>query len=467
MRKHIAVLCLLATSWNTQAMSIDEYMSIYKNKNALLRSSELSVEALEGKVDGAETELAPTFSFTYAKGKDESLPAQLGTIRRSETYQAGLAKRFFTGTSVQLNAQNFSFDNQGAPPMFGEYSTGLLGVTISQSLWKDFFGAGTRTRIERQKSVAQLEITSADLQRRSLLIQAESVFWDYVAAQEDLNLKKSNLDRAKKVQRWTARRFENGISERADDLNAKALVSIREMELLLAENEYKNVEIRFREALELGPQDKTPVALSNWKDTRPYIEELRSKKNIMKIETYLSLLEAKTKSLVADETVDSLRPDLSVFGTYNYTSYDVDRNEAWRQVGYPEYPQSVVGVNFIWTISNKSTSGLRSAAVIEAEAARIKAEKNKRDGLIAWNEFLRVYDIRAGQVKILEQVADLQKRRSDAEADRFSKGRTVTAQVVQAETDSAEAATNLLRAKIGLRKYEASSLLFVPSEIGL
>lgn len=52
MRKSLVTLCYIGITWNAQAMNIDEYMSIYKNKNALLRASELSVEALEGKSDG-------------------------------------------------------------------------------------------------------------------------------------------------------------------------------------------------------------------------------------------------------------------------------------------------------------------------------------------------------------------------------------------------------------------------------
>jgi hypothetical protein len=67
------------------------------------------------------------------------------------------------------------------------------------------------------------------------------------------------------------------------------------------------------------------------------------------------------------------------------------------------------------------------------------------------------------QTQILEQMAELQKNRSQAENERFAKGRTITAQVVSAETDSAEAESRALYARIGLRKYEAMSLLYMES----
>ena len=63
-------------------------------------------------------------------------------------------------------------------------------------------------------------------------------------------------------------------------------------------------------------------------------------------------------------------------------------------------------------------------------------------------------------VKTLEKIANYQRERAKAEQDKFSKGRTITASVVTAETDSAEAEVRFLKAKSGLRKLEASTLLF-------
>lgn len=452
---------LLAGTW-AQAMNIEEYMSIYKSKNTLLKSSEISIESAQSKMSASEIDLAPAFTLGYLKGDDKSLPNQLSPHRTTEQFTAGLGKKFMTGTSVQINAQNYSFVNENTQfPGFDRYSTGLLGVTVKQSLWKDFFGLGTRLKVERQKSTAQLEMTSVDLQRRGLLLEAESVFWDYVFAQENLKLKQANLERATKVQKWTARRLENGIGEKADDLNAKALVSLRQMELLMAQNEFKNAELKLRQSLELADQEKTPEVVANWNETRPYLNELKNKKNVIKIEAYLATLEAKTKALVSNETQDSLRPDLSVFGTYNYTSYDRNREQSINDMGRNTYPQSVVGVNLTWIIDNAAKNGLRDSVNQDALASKIKADKKISDGLKSWDEYLRIYQVNLNQAEILEQIASLQKNRSNAENERFSKGRTITANVVTAETDSAEAESRALLARVGLRKYEAMSLMYM------
>ena len=177
----------------SQALTIDEYIATAKAKNPLFRSYELSVEATQSKYDSSEIELAPLLTAGYLKSKDKSLPSSMATGEREmDQYSLGLAKKFFTGTSVKLEALNNDFKNQGPLiPSLDQFSTGSVGISISQSLWKDFLGAGTRNKIERQKAASQIEMTAAELQRRGFLIQLESDYWDYAVAIEDLKLKKS------------------------------------------------------------------------------------------------------------------------------------------------------------------------------------------------------------------------------------------------------------------------------------
>lgn len=457
----IASILMLVTI-QTQAMTIDDYMSLYKSKNSLLKANEMSAEATESKIDGAEIELAPIFTLGYLKNNDKSLPSQLSPNRSLEQYSVGLGKKFSTGTFLQLSGNSLGFENQNAAfSGFDKYSTGVLGVTVKQSLWRDSFGLGTRLKINRQKTAAELELTAADLQNRILIMDAEITFWDYVFSQEDLKLKKANLERAVKLQKWTSQRLSNGIGEKADDLNSKALVSLRQLQVLSAENELKNSENKLRQNLELGMTDKMPEISVTWKETRPYILDLKNKKNIIKIETYLTILEAKIKAMVSGEITDSLRPDLSIFGTYNYTSYNRDRKQSIDDISRPDFPQSTIGVNFTWAIDQFTGTDLRAAMVKENTAQNLKIDKKIKDNTISWSEYLRIYDTTLNQVKILEQISLLQKNRSDSENERFLKGRSITASVINAETDSAEAETNYLKAKVGLRKYEASSLMFM------
>jgi outer membrane protein TolC len=460
-KKLVVFGCAVVLGVNSYSLSIDEYMDRYKKNNNLYKASELTVEASQEKVESADLELSPLLTLDYLKNNDQSLPSQLGNERDLEQYGVGIAKKFSTGTQVKVEAKTYQFENATHLPDFDQYSTGLVGVSLRQSLWKDFFGFGTRTRIERTRKVSELEAQVAELEKKALLIEAEVLFWDYAFAKEDLKLKKENLKRAQRLFGWTDRRLSNGISDRADMLNAKSLVAIRELQIINAENDLKTYEVKMRQALDLKSDEALPVLNVNLDGERPYVRLLRNKKNIIKIDHYLSMLESEVKTLVSNETTDSLKPDLSVFGSYNTTSYNREYQKAVSDMTKSDYPQSTVGVNLTWMLGGASKSSLINAMEKEINSAELKALKKRADGLLAWDEFIRQYDVTLQQSKILDRIVEIQKTRLNAENDRFSKGRSITATVITAESESADSESNALKAKMGLRKFEASSQLYI------
>ncbi|MES2801254.1 MAG: TolC family protein [Bdellovibrionota bacterium] len=447
---------------DAQAISIDQYIGLAKEKNPLLKSYQYSLESADLKTKAAEIDLAPVLTFGYVSTNDNSRPSQLGTDREAEVYNLGIAKKFFTGTLVKLDAQTGEFHNTGVLiPGFDQYSTGSVGVTIQQSLWKDSFGHGTRTKISRLEKLAQVQKLANELQSRLALYDVESSYWDYSLAQEDYRLKKANLERAQKIDKWTANRVGNGISDRADLMNAKALMALREAQFIAAEEELKSQEAKLRDNLQLADNEPTPQINGDLGTARPYLINLIKMKNVEKIEARMASLEAEARSLIADETVDGLRPDLSVFGNYTTTSYDRDHNQAVSDMTKDDYPKNSVGVNFTWIFESGAKSATRDAARKDALASKLKADKKRSEGKVAWTDLVRKYDVLKSSVSTLEKVANYQRERAKAEQDKLSKGRTVTANVVLAETDAAEAEINLLRTRSSLRKLEASSLFFI------
>lgn len=447
---------------DAQALTIDEYIVLAKEKNPLLKSYQQSVESAELKTKAAEIDLAPVLTAGYLTSNDKSRPNQLGSEREAEVYSLGIAKKFFTGTLIKLDAQTGEFTNTGALiPGYDQYSTGSVGFTIQQSLWQDSFGRGTRTKVSRLEKLAQVEKLGAELQARLALYDVESNYWDFALAQEDFRLKKANLERAQKIDKWTANRVSNGISDRADLMNAKALMALREAQFIAAEEELKSQEVKLRDNLQMADNEKTPAISADLGAARPYLINLIKMKNVEKIEARIASLEAEARSLIADETVDGLRPDLSVFGNYTTTSYDRDHQQAVSDMTKDNYPKNSIGVNLTWVFETGAKSATRDAARKDVLASKYKAEKRRSEGQDAWTDLIRKYDVLKNSVTTLEKVAGYQRERAKAEQDKLSKGRTVTANVVLAETDAAEAEINLLRTRSSLRKLEASSLFFI------
>ena len=63
--------------------------------------------------------------------------------------------------------------SQGPPPVTGlvplnqEYSTGELGFSISQSLWKDSFGGASSLKTQRESVSERMEKISLQIQKTS------------------------------------------------------------------------------------------------------------------------------------------------------------------------------------------------------------------------------------------------------------------------------------------------------------
>lgn len=455
------ILLILILSQATSAMTLEEYLTQVKKKNRIYTSTDLSIEASRDRRDAGDIELAPTISATYTRSSDKSQPSAVAEERKTNEYTLGVSKKFSTGTLISLkgtSAQNdYENPSTGVSP---ESSNSTLGVSLSQSLWKNFFGTATRLRRDREEAVNLAETLSLDLKRRSVLIEAEASFWDYVVAQEDLKLKEENFERAKKLDRWTSGRVNNGISDRSDLMNVKALMSLRELELQNARDQLKTEEVRLRQSLDLADGETTPALQANLAQPRPYMEDLLKQKNVISIEAYLSVLGAKSKKLASEELTDSFRPDLSLVGGYTTTAYDSTGHDALNDVTKTDYPRSYVGLNFTWLFDTSAKKAQLSSYRKEALVAQYTAEKQLGEGKTAWAEHLRKVKVTQDSVKTLEKIADYQKQRVRAEQDKFSKGRTITTNVVTAETDSAEADVNYLKAKSGLKKLEASTLLF-------
>jgi outer membrane protein TolC len=444
-------------------MTIDEYLAEVKAKNKNIKSYDIDIEAAGEKQVAGDLVLSPVLTGSYYVQTDKSLPLTFLQADKRTTTEAslGLSKKFSTGTTLALTGETFKYDyDQPVVPGDSGYSSGRLGISLTQSIWKDFFGHATRLRRDREALTAKLEKLSNDLKKRAALIQVESDYWDYLVAQENVRLKKSNLDRAKKLESWSSNRVYNGISDQSDLLQIKALVSSREVDLANAEDELESKGITVRENLELGANDPVPEFTSSLTDPRPYVRDMSARPNMIRIQNYLSQLDAKIKQDVSDEVRDSLRPDLSLTGKYYTSSYDDDYQTMQNNLGKTDRPVTFVGVNLSWMFGSDAVSAQRSSADKSALAAKYRAEQEEVTGKNAWQDFVRKYQVTKQNVLTLEKLAKIQQERAKQEQIRLSKGRTITFNAVTAETDSAEAQVNYLRAKSGLRKMEASSLLF-------
>jgi outer membrane protein TolC len=466
----VAMSLMMAES--ARAMSLQEYLKLVSQKHGGLKSIEASKEAAENRKVTQELDLSPvlTLSGGYLDDKKVQATAPSYIVNHSEvrTYSLGLAKKFVTGTYVQVTGtaqqinSDYIYNTAGGASQVG---VGSLGINLSQSLWKDGFGTMTRIRLERQRLTAEAEKQSYDLQARQLLLDAEAAYWDLVYQSHEAELRNTSLERSKRISAWIRKRFDNGIGDRADVLNAEGLMATRELQLVSAQDELRAAQKRVADILELGSGEPLPELrgdLSSQRELNSYIGG-EAKGRVVRLDAYLSVIESKAKALVADEVIGSMSPDLSLQGSYqtNATAADESAMAAFNKANKADHPTAYIGLQLTWLLDGEVKAANRNAAKMDALAASLKQERKLLESDSSWVEIQRRYNELSKKIELATRINRVQTEKAAAERDKLTKGRSITSQVITAEQDAAEAELSLARLKAEQRKMEAQGRLFV------
>ncbi|WP_374028728.1 TolC family protein [Bdellovibrio bacteriovorus] len=466
-----ALVGLFFLAWQPQsfAMNLQDYLKAVETRNKSLQAFDASTAAAESRKEAGDIELVPMLSADAQWISDKAPLSQFALIGATESksaqYSLGLAKKFSSGTSVALSAMAAEFDNVGAPGVYQKFGVGSLGVELSQSLWRDFFGNATRLRRQREDAATSAETGSFDLQKKAVLVGAEAAYWDYVYASENLKVGKASLERAKRIESWTRRRVNDGISDRADLLQAQALVSTRQLLLISTEDELAAAKRKVRDYLELADSEEFPEITGDINQSRALSSMITGKKGkVVAIEAYLASLQAKARSLAAREVEDAYRPDLILGGSYKTNSLEGDMNTAVGQWTDMDRPTAKVGLSFRYLFDTDVKSSAQEAARAEALAARLQSERKMLESDSAWTELNRRYIELNKRIEAAAETSRLQTAAAKAQTDLFNKGRSITMNVINAEEDAGVAELNLIRLKSEQRKMEAQGRLFVAIE---
>jgi outer membrane protein TolC len=468
------VALILAITQAGSAMTLDEYLRAVQKKNHTFQSLEASTEAATSRSQQGDLELSPILSASGSYLDDKSLTS-LGTAvlthNQVRQYNLGLAKKFSTGTQASITGtvQGINTDGTaGATNLSMENHVGTLGVSVSQSLWKDFFGTSTTLRHEREKSQAQLERTGYNLQAKQVLVEAESAFWDLMYLQQELQLRKASLERARKIEGWVKNRANNGIGDRADILNAQGLVASRELQLVMTRDDLKAAEEKFADQIEWDRSQPIPELQGNLEQVRPLKNFVDGEQagRVVRLDTYISVLDAEVKKVGAREAEEKVTPDLVLAGQYKTNGYDTTDSKALAKMTDKDYPVSFVGLTFSWALDWDSKGAVKNSAQKDALAAQLKKEKSLLDSETAWREINRRHAEMSARIQAAMNLSHIQTAKAAAERDKLSKGRSITSNVITAEQDAADAELTLTKLKAEQRKLESQSRLFVKIQEG-
>ena len=433
------------------ALTLDEYLAQVRGSNEGLKASKASVEAAAGKTEDADMVYAPTVfaNIVGSDDKKEYVPvAQRGDRTQYMSTQAGVSKLTQWGTSAKVyyNSAHTDIANvskQFVPdPKWYEASTVL---EVNHPLLKNSGGEDIKRSIELQKKQADLTALSEAFKRKLTMVDAEGVYWRLVLARESLKTAKDNLDRAQKIVQWNRHRVTNELADSSDLIQAEALAQVREIELNMASDDERSAAHAFNTAR--GTNDDA-VQDQLVRITPELIDKLPKPERKGDREDLRLAIEAENVSDISmNLTGTKYDPTLDVFASAAVNGRDTEWYKSAVGSVHAGHQTLSLGLKFSKPLGGESISRVRGAYAKDKEAATLQASRKRYENDREWSDLTRRLEESKGRLKLVQLIETTQNKKLTEERNRQQRGRSTMFQVMQAETDYAQAQLNVIKTK--------------------
>lgn len=382
------------------------------------------------------------------------------TKPRIDSFGLTLIKPFSTGTEIEIGPRYEKALMPAATPNYRD--TVDWQISLSQSLWKDAFGRSTRLRRAREDYERREELAEALLAQGQLLYDFESLYWDWALALRENELQAKNVRRSREILKWVQDRFNRAAAESTDLLQARALLTQRELQVSALQFSLTQVGTRIERYVPNRNWQPDPNDLSITRNP----DELTSvwQADELSQTQQLQYLQAHNEALAAEERAresrESIRPDLNLQLAYGKNAIDTDSSAALRRSYEDDYEYSSIGLVFRTGLDLGNERRMVDSARAESRAATLKREARAAENQVAWEQLKKELKDLEDRIERARQLVDLQTRKANAERERYRKGRSTAFQAITFEQEAVEAEITLWQLYALMRKTEARARLF-------
>lgn len=443
-----------ATASTAKVLTLEDYLNQVKSQSPEIRGLIQEVTANELRLREADLLLSPEFYSKYELFDNRAEPVNDFTPSRTQAtgWRAGVRDQTLWGLGADLYVGNTHTELGGVDPNFiplADYNHSVVGLQLTQSLWRNGFGEAARGDYEAAKARSRIAYLQSKFQLKNLLTKAENTYWSLVSFNEIVKLQEENVDRAVKLRQWMNRRAGMRLVDDVDALQAQASAEQRELELMQSLDERAAL---MREFNTLRGVDSDEVqALTELPTSDFLLKMVKDPNQKMTREDFAILYEqAIAAAAIAKSERSKVRPQLDLVAGVNSNGLDPQRSEASSEAYALENPTWNVGVTFsipldytLLADSRRSSRAQRKAAEDKLTAAKFNEER-------AWDNILKQ---RQEAQRRFEKSTSLEKTQTQLvkrERSRLMNGRSTTFQSLTIEQNLASAQVQRVRAQLAL-----------------
>jgi outer membrane protein TolC len=403
--------------------------------------------------------------------------AGVPTVTTSTTaLQARYAQAFTAGTTISVSFNN---QRQSSTQRFLRYNPAFVSsfsFIVTQQLLNGFgFDVNRRflTVAENGRKIARELLRQQVLETLS---GVESIYWDLVAARENVRVTENALAVARQMYEDNREREAAGALAGIDVVTAASEVSSRQRDLIAAQTVMQQREAdlkasltrRMTDAVEsarIEPGDELPDPQA---DVIPVLTAVQAEAIANRPELRQAELDLLNQEVAIRYTRNLLRPTFLLFGMLNssglYGTRTIDLPsgetlvlpgglwDAMSQVGRFEYPEYAFGFTFQLNIRNRSAQADSLRARLEQRQLETSLQRSRAEvSLEVRNALVALMQSRA-RAEAAAKAVELQRQTVSAEEERQATGLSTPYEVIRRQRDLIRAQFEDVRARTDYAK---------------
>jgi outer membrane protein TolC len=394
-------------------------------------------------------------------------------ISHTTNFQLFYAQAFSTGTSFSLgwNAQRESSTQRSL--RFNPSFSSRLNFSINQQLLNGF-PRGVNRRFQRVAENNGRVVREAFRQQAIVaLTNAQNLYWDLVAAREQVRAAEQALAVAERLREDNRKQAQIGTLAPLDVVAADAEVAARRRDLIAAQTNEQLREVQLKTVMSkdldqvLGaariettdslpePQDSDIPALED-----ALVEAMRNRPEIARAEGGI-----RNQQIVTEFTKANLKPELGIFGVWAGSSREGALRRALGQLGRFDFPEYAFGFELNIPILNRSAQAddLRARLELRQSETTLQRTRNQIQ-LEVRNAIIALLQAKS-QAEAARKALDLRRRTLDAEQKKLQAGVSTPYSVILVQRDfeaaqfaDVTARANYAKARVALDQVTGMTL---------
>jgi len=464
----ITLLAFLGTSvaaGDKGTLSMVQYLDQVKQQNPQARAALESMYSFQLRDSEAESPILTNLYAQWNRRDDKkptAVPLFMGTETLTEGWRAGLQKQTEYGLGMDLYFNSQRTIINGAGPQFipvNNFNESSANLELSQSLWRNAFGEGTRAQIEADRATNDANMLQSKFDLKNIMLNAENAYLAVVSLNQIVKLQTENVERAKRLRDYMQNRAKLKLVDDTDFMQTEASYLSRGLELQSSINARASM-IRAFNTLRGVDNDEIPN-LDTWPDQAMMKETEKAPTGRMTREDFQMMrAQAKAAQAKAKFANSQIQPKLDLNAGISTNGRDGVTPNAIYQAETDHYPTWFVGASFSIPIDFRLISDVRHGYRKAAEAAEDMQAQANFSETRAWDDLVNQKKEAQVQYEQAVRVEELQTQLTKREQVRLHNGRTTTFEALQLEQNLALAQVQRVQNQLNLLKVHNAIQMF-------